>query len=255
MSMKPNIDPQRATPRFRPVKAMQHMNRLLADKEDTEQVFHIIEALNGNTLERRLKRILRTPEGVAMMERRRELPEIMDEHERWLALPEGTVGRAYVAFMRREGLTAAGLVEESEKMLAHRPQYDDDIDFYGRRLRDTHDLYHVLSGYGRDQLGEVCVLAFSHAHQGGMGTQFISFMGARDLSKVAPKPHLMRAAHKEAKANGKASLSLASEDIVALMHEPLNEARTRMGIREPIAYKAALRSLTEIGYDGQLSAA
>lgn len=253
--MNLDIDPRRKTPRIRPFKAMGHMNKLLADKEDTEQVFHIIDALSGNTLERHLKRIIKTPEGLAMMDRRRELPEIMDDHDRWEALPDGTVGRAYVAFMKREGLTAAGLVEESEKMFAHHERFEDDLEFYGRRLRDTHDLYHVLTGYGRDKLGEICVLAYSHAHQGGFGTEFISFMGARDLAKETPEGRLVKAARKEAKKNGKASLSLVCEDIVALMHEPLIAARQRMGIAEPVKYKAALNALVTMGYEGQLSAA
>lgn len=253
--MQIQIDPQRKSPRIRPVKAMGHMKILLADKEDTEQVFHIIEALNGKTLERSLKRAIRTPAGLAMMERGRELPPIMDDHARWEALPDGTVGRAYVAFMKREGLTAAGLVEESEKMFAHHERFEDDLEFYGRRLRDTHDLYHVLTGYGRDTLGEICVLAFSHAHQGGLGTEFISIMGARDLAKEFPDASLVKSARKEAKRNGRASQSLVNEDIVALMHEPLVDARHRMGIADPVRYKAALKSLLSLGYDGQLSAA
>ena len=249
------IDPNRPRPKIRPFKAMGHMNKLLADKEDTEQVFLIIEALDGNTIERRLKQLVKTPEGQAMMTRRRDLPAILDDHARWEALPDGTVGRAYVAFMKREGLTAAGLVAESEKMFSKRERYEDDLEFYGHRLRDIHDLYHVLSGYGRDQLGEVCVLAFSNAHTGGMGSRFISFMGARDLSKFTPNLNLVKAAHKEAKTSGHASLSLVCEDIVALMHEPLFEARARMNIPEPMAYKKALKSLTAAGYEGQLSAA
>lgn len=249
------IDPRRPKPKIRPFKAMGHMNKLLANKEDTEQVFHIIEALDGNTIERRLKSVTKTAGGQAMMERRRELPPILDDHARWEALPEGTVGRAYVAFMKREGLTAAGLVEESEKMFSKRERFEDDLEFYGCRLRDIHDLYHVLSGYGRDQLGEVCVLAFSNAHIGGMGSRFISFMGARDLSKFTPNLNLVKAAHKEAKASGRASLSLVCEDIVALMHEPLVDARARMNIPVPIAYRKALISLTAAGYEGQLSAA
>ncbi len=253
--MKLYIDSRRKPPRIRPFKAMGHMNTLLADKEDTEQVFHIIEALNGRTLERHLKRAVRTPEGRAMMGRRVELPEVMDNHGRWEALPEGTVGRAYVAFMKREGLTAAGLVEESEKMFAHHERFDDDLEFYGRRLRDTHDLYHVLTGYGRDKLGEICVLAFSHAHQGGLGAVFISFMAARDLAKEVAELGLVKAARKEAKTGGKGSLSLVNEDIVALMHEPLSKARARMKIQDPMIYKKALKSLSAAGYEGELSAA
>ena len=33
----------------------------------------------------------------------------------------------------------------------------------GERLRDIHDLFHVITGYGRDALGELCLLAFTNA--------------------------------------------------------------------------------------------
>jgi len=190
-----------------------------------------------------------------MLERRRELPPILDDHDALRKLPDGTVGRAYLAFMEREGLTAAGLVAESEKWWNDQERFDDDLEFYGERMRDTHDLYHVLTGYGRDQLGETSVLAFSHAHNGGMGNLFIAYVGARDLAKLAPNPALVRASIKEARKNGRDSLSLMTEDIVALLQEPLTEARARMNIREPLAYKAALSSLRDTGYDGELSAA
>ena len=37
--------PDRPGSEFRPLKAWQHFKQLMADKEDTEQVFHIIGAL------------------------------------------------------------------------------------------------------------------------------------------------------------------------------------------------------------------
>src|SRR3546814_8993300 len=62
--------------------------------------------------------------------------------------------------MEREGLTAQGLVDESLKFRRGKPSHDDMLELYGNRLRDTHDLFHIPTGYGRDALGEQCVLAF-----------------------------------------------------------------------------------------------
>ena len=39
------LDPRRAPMKFRPFKAMGHFRKLIANKEDTEQVFHIFESL------------------------------------------------------------------------------------------------------------------------------------------------------------------------------------------------------------------
>jgi len=249
------IDSQRPRPRFRPIKAIGHMRKLLQDKEDTVQVFHIMEALNGNNLERKVKAFALTKGGRAVLDRRRSLPEILDDHETLKALPDGTVGRAYVEFMEREGLSAAGLVEESEKWMQEYETFEDDLEFLGLRYRDTHDLLHVLTGYGRDQLGETSVLAFSHAHNGGLGNLFIAYIGARDLAKVAPRGANVMESIREARANGKASLSLLEEDIVELLREPLANARQRMNIPEPKAYKSALIALQADGYIGEQSAA
>jgi len=253
--MKPHIDETRKVPRIRPLKAVHHMRKLLKDKEDTEQVFHIMDCLNGDNMWRKLDAFAQSEEGQACLELRRELPEILDDHETIKKLPEGTVGRAYVAFMEREGLSAAGLVEESEKWWDGKDRLEDDLEFYGRRMRDTHDLLHVLTGYGRDQLGETSVLAFSHAHNGGFGNLFIAYVGARDLAKNAPKSANVMESVREARKNGRGSLSLLREDIVALLAEPLEAARERMNIPEPVAYKSALGELQAEGYVGQLSAA
>src|SRR3546814_8402322 len=46
-TMTPTIfsHPDRQPQKFRPFKAFQHFRKLIADKEDTEQVFHIFENL------------------------------------------------------------------------------------------------------------------------------------------------------------------------------------------------------------------
>src|SRR3546814_16494227 len=91
------------------------------------------------------------------------LPALLDDHDALRRLPEGSVGRVYVDFMEREGLTAQGLVDESLKFRRGKPSHDDMLELYGNRLRATHDLFHILTGYGRDALGEQCVLAFSYS--------------------------------------------------------------------------------------------
>ena len=65
----------------------------------------------------------------------------------------------YIAFMKREGLSAAGLVAESHKWAPPENLPRDLTQWYFDRLRDTHDLFHVLTGYGRDALGEASLLA------------------------------------------------------------------------------------------------
>ena len=52
MTAIPLIHPDRTDTGFRPLKALHHFRKLIADKEDTEQVFHILDALRDNRFKR-----------------------------------------------------------------------------------------------------------------------------------------------------------------------------------------------------------
>lgn len=251
----PYIDPSRPRPRLRPLKAWNHMQNLLADKEDTSQVFHIIEALNGNAIIRDFKQFIESENGPTILAKRAYLPDMLDNHGPLEALPEGSVGHAYLKFMKREGLSAAGLVAESETQRAAMKDYDDDLQWYGNRLRDTHDLYHILSGYGRDVLGEDSLLAYTHSQHGGRGVNFIVFMGSRQIAKVAPAEIRLKEVISEARRNGKAASRIVEQDIEALLREPLDAARKRLNIAKPVMYKRAIRYLQEHNTELMLAAA
>ena len=137
-------DPRRQPPRFRPLKALHHFRQLIRDKEDTEQVFHIFEALPRPSFIDDARAFCESERGQRLMASEPFLPPVLDDHATLKQLPAGTVGRAYVDFMESEGLSAAGLVAESEKM--GRPSFDDQLQWYFHRQRDTHDLLHVLTG-------------------------------------------------------------------------------------------------------------
>lgn len=249
------IHPDRQLPKFRPLEAMRRMNLLLADKEDTEQVFHITDALNGSNSYRQLQKFAKTEAGQAQLKKRIYLPEILDDHDTLLKLPENTVGRAYVAFMQREGLTAAGLVEEAKKFGDSKQRFDDDLQWFLFRSRDTHDLLHVLSGYGRDALGETSLLAFTHGQHGGRGLMFIAYMGTRQMAKTLPNSLRLMDVFHEGRKQGKLSSPLIYEDIETLLREPLEDARKRMNILPPVLYQKAIAQISEIGNAHEVLAA
>ncbi|MCR9079834.1 MAG: ubiquinone biosynthesis protein COQ4 [Hyphomonadaceae bacterium] len=251
----PFIDPSRPKPKRRPLKAWRHMQKLIEDKEDTEQVFHIIEALNGGSTRKDFQRFMASESGPKLLEQRSFLPDILDDHAPLKALPEGTVGRAYVEFMEREGLTAHGLVEESLANRKAHEQYDDDLLWYANRLRDTHDMYHVLTGYGRDALGEDALLGYTHSQHGGLGVSFIAFMGNRQIAKQAPKAARVREVLAEGRRNGKAAKRIIEQDIIALLDQPIDAVRKRLNIAKPVLYRRALEVFREYEQDPQLVAA
>lgn len=249
MTVIPLSHPDRRDAGFRPLKALHHFRKLIADKEDTEQVFHIIEALRDNRFARSAEAFFATPEGKKLLAERACLPAMLDDHDALHRLPEGSVGRTYVDFMEREGLTAQGLVDESLKFRGDAERHDDMLELYGERLRDTHDLFHILTGYGRDALGEQCVLAFSYSQTPSWGTLFIAWAGAREIRKGFGSRYPIYAAVREGQRTGRAAQQIAHQDIMALLAEPLDAARRRLGIAEPAVYRQVHAMMRADGID------
>ena len=93
------------------------VKRLIADKEDTSQVFIILEALGKRSSAKSWQRFKKHP-NYSML---REQPPLMNFlcDQKWLSsLPEGSLGQHYYAFLQRENISAEGLVDASEKGLS-----------------------------------------------------------------------------------------------------------------------------------------
>jgi len=238
------------TRRIRPLKAYKHFRNLIADKEDTTQVFHIVEALDGGNLTKDFNRFVSTPEGRARFEQRRELVPLLDDHETLRKLPMGSVGQAYVHFMESQGLSAQGLVDEYDRWGKRLEDfYEPDVAWYGNRRRDVHDLMHIMTGYSRDALGEACVLNFTHSQHGGLGIYFIAHMASLEVRKQAPKAAPVWKAVREAKKNGALADNISREDIIALLGENLEDARRRLTINPPTLYSEVHDTMRNNGID------
>ena len=235
---------------FRPLKALHHFRNLVADKEDTKEVFFIIEALKGRKIRYQAEGFIRTPEARDFMAREDKLPlaDMLDDHDRWADCGPNTVAQHYMRFMKREGLTANGLVDESYAWRPREERPDDQVEWYLNRLRDTHDLFHVLTTYGRDALGEAALLGFSYEQNHNLGVKFIAYAGARQIRKTTQTKAPLYAAIKEGRALGKAAHKLAHMDVEAVMREDIDEARKRMNIGVPVIYRQCLAQLETEGF-------
>lgn len=235
--------------RRRPIKAFKHFRQLIANKEDTSQVFHVIEALNGDSFQKQFLKFANSELGQQRLAERRYLPPLLDNHEWLRSLPEGSLGRAYVAFMSREGLTAQGLVDEYAASDIDRDHGDPDMNYYANRLRDTHDMLHVLTGFGRDALGEASVLGYSHAQHGGPGVVFIAYGAAWEVRKSAPKGAPVLKSIHEARRIGKAAQDIVYHDLMELLPMQLEAVREKLGIELPTQYHAVHAMMRDKGID------
>lgn len=238
----------RPRPKLRPLRALGHFRKLMADKEDTAQYFHMSECLMTQRTVTLVERFCESERGRTLMAKEPDLPHLLDDHRTLEAMPSDSVAHAYLSFMRNENLSAAGLVAESEK--SGIPSYADQMQWLHDRLRDTHDLVHVLTGYGRDALGEACVLGFSAGQfPWGEADHIFPWGAALEIGRQSKITASAWASVSEAKRHGKTALPIYAEDVMAMMAEPLEAARKRLGIGGPTKYLLAHQQLRERGID------
>jgi ubiquinone biosynthesis protein COQ4 len=230
--------------------ALTALRRLLANGDDTVQVFRIMRALNGDTAARNYQRLLTTPDGGRIAYRRTELAEKFSDRA-WIdSLPAGSVGAAYRDFLDRTGYSAQGLADVSYADADVERGIEHPHAWFGRRERDIHDIWHVITGYQADEpLGEACLVAFSFAQTRGLGWAFIAVGAALKSLKVTGSRNFARAVI-EGYRHGKAAAWLSGEDYERLLAEPLDAVRRRLRIGDPVRYRIAQRELRERGLIG-----
>lgn len=227
--------------RIKPIQAGLAVSRLLRDPDDTGQVFKILEALKGNSLGLAHKRMQLDPRGQQLLEEQPNIVSVLNDREALLAMPDGSIGRAYYDFVHREGLSADGLIASSEEA----PRFEKmgrNERWLGDRLRDIHDLQHVMTGYGRDTLGELCLLSFMTTQTPSRGIDFIIFMGRTKGQKENPDLDL-KSLVREGREIGQSADWMLFTRWEDRLHEPLEKVRAELGFIPPSKYRAALATL------------
>jgi ubiquinone biosynthesis protein COQ4 len=141
--------------------------------------------------------------------------------------------------MEGENLTAEGLVGAAEEA---------GIDFTGEtqfpefrrlflHLQVSHDLWHVLTGYGRDAIGEMCNLAFTRAQTRNRGFRLIIWMGMFAMKRERPDLPILRAAS-EGRRMGLSADWVLAHDVEKLLPLQLEEVRRRLNIIPATTYRS-----------------
>ena len=224
----PSSDPHAMQPRV----AWKALKELIANPEDTEKVFVIVRALSGKTLLRGYNRFVKTEVGQKILDERRELVDTLLDREALAQLPEGSLGRHYLHFVSSENISADGLVDASE--IDDREFDNENIARYGNRLRDQHDLWHVLTQYGRDVTGEACLLAFTVAQTWNPGLALIALAGVFKIG--SDNDWRVARASWSAWRAGRRAAWLPAQDWEALLAQPIDEVREQLGLVAPEVY-------------------
>jgi ubiquinone biosynthesis protein COQ4 len=197
-------------------------------------VFEIIHALAGDNLERTYRRMVADPVGAELIRTRSRLDPLLSDRAHLASLPEGSLGRAYLAGMVPGELTAGGLEAAQDAARVNDPKVevdpDPDREYVAERLVEQHDLWHVLTGYGRDDTGELANLWFSYGQFRQLGMGFIAFMGSLDGPPTARFWRFMHRAH----VRGRRAKNLVACRLEDLLDAPLERARRELGVGDPL---------------------
>jgi ubiquinone biosynthesis protein COQ4 len=231
--------------RIKPLAAALAAIRLIRDNEDTAQVARLSIALTGKSQAKIFARFMASPVGQKIITERRSLAKTLSDHHYLATLPENSLGRHYLAMMQREALSAQGLVDATPDLTAHLAHLPEEIRlFTNYTQRDSHDLHHILAGYGRDELGEVCVLAMTYEHLNIRGYRVIFTIGPlvirRHLRRIGVPAQGVFAAVREARRIGRNSAWLAGLDIESILPEDLDALRARLNIARPVIYNSVI---------------
>lgn len=220
--------------RLREARAAMHA--LLEDPDDTAQAFKVIAAMSGGSGERLYKRFRRSPTGARILREKRSLVDVIGDLDQLRAMPTDSLGQGIAAFYETEEISAQGLVAASEAGFGEREpgeEMDEERRIFGERLRDLHDVFHVLAGYGRDLRGEAAVLAFTLAQTWNLGIGFIVLTVLRRGGLRSDLGRLIRGAFRR----GRRAIWLVDLDWEALLPQPIDRLRSDLGVGPPPVYE------------------
>lgn len=151
------------------------MRALLRNPDDTRQALVLSLALNRRAFPGFMARFLATEEGLALLTERPSIDTAHVDYGRLRALPAGTLGREYARYLDDNNL---------DPDLFHAPPgLPPALAYISQRLRQSHDVWHVLTGYQPDVPGEVALQAFTYAQTSAPASGLIAVAGALRWSR------------------------------------------------------------------------
>lgn len=192
---------------------------LALDTTDTQQVFYLAIAVDRETLPRLAERLAADPSGRELMRTRAAIDSKNVDFAALRALPPDTLGGAYARALQAQGL--------DPDIFQRPPGLPEDLAYVAQRARQTHDLWHVLTGLKTDIPGEVALQAFTHAQLHQNFSKLIVTFGLAFFGLRYPRMWKLVKRARSAGAGAKFLLAVRWEDWWAT---PLAEVRATFGV-------------------------
>jgi ubiquinone biosynthesis protein COQ4 len=126
---------------------------LFRDPTQTESVYDIEDGLRNTKATQLALEFVKSDPDVNRIITERYLPPPVDI-EALFALPADSLGHVYAAYIKNSNF---------DPNFYRKIEVDDDISYMLLRLRQTHDLWHIVAGFGTDVAGELGLKAFELA--------------------------------------------------------------------------------------------
>jgi ubiquinone biosynthesis protein COQ4 len=213
-------------------RALRALRKVLADPDQTDQVLEFLSLVNsGRSPKARLARFFTDPAAQALYQDQLAIDSRTIDIAALAALPEGTLGHAYATFLRSHGLTPE-IFDGAPAGVS-----DPHLSYFIQRMRQTHDLWHVVTGCETDPAGEVALQAFTFAQVRSPGSAVLAIAGA--LRSAREKPGVLRDVVTFYRAGSRAQ-RLPTFRWENHWATPLSEVRTKLGLPvQPPARAAA----------------
>lgn len=192
-------------------------------------------AIGGHDEGPTYRRLLRTPAGTELAKNRTGYPEIFTDYDRLRGLPEGTLGHEYVRQLDERSIHPVEITKSTVPAYEG-IEFSPEHEYVRDRLREMHDVFHALTGYGIDLNGEGGLAAFTFAQTGNKGWAMLTLLnlltglstGRTDGLGVMLKGYLR---------GRRARYILAENDWDRLFALPIEEARAELGVTPPEPYR------------------
>ncbi|HKP61881.1 MAG TPA: Coq4 family protein [Polyangiales bacterium] len=194
---------------------------LALNTKDTQQVFYLAIALDRDTLPRLLSRMQEHPAGRELLHARPAIDSHSVDYSRLRSLPADTLGGAYARALQAQGL--------DPDIFQPSPGLPEDLTYITQRIKQTHDLWHVLTGLPTDIPGEVALQAFSYAQLHQRFSAAITSFGLLFFGLRYPRMWRMVARARRAGEAASFLLAVRWEDLWA---EPLARVREQLGVAD-----------------------
>lgn len=199
--------------------------RLIKNPNDLDKVIRIADKIaKAEDLEKTAEILSRQSEHAAHSLKTFPRIELNTLFQSKNELPSGSLGLAFIDFLNERGLDPADLPNLPVTSRA---------DFVKAHLFETHDLWHVLTGFETDPAGELGLQAFYHAQIPAplspilLGAGFLntSFFAAHEKNQRMQE--IIRGWQL-----GKAAAPLFGIDWKKYWHRPLTEVQSQFGLNQ-----------------------